>query len=76
MCPHQDNKSKVIKKYCNASISAPCRSFLQRYLPVFEKHETLNGVPLLVLAKKSDLREKLNVDEVIEGFGSEEGRAS
>lgn len=29
---------------------------------------TLNGIPLLVLANKSDLREKLSVDEVIEAL--------
>lgn len=31
-------------------------------------HESLNGIPLLVLANKSDLREKMTVDEVIEGL--------
>lgn len=32
------------------------------------KHETLDGIPLLVLANKSDLREKLSVDEVIDAL--------
>lgn len=31
-------------------------------------HESLKGIPLLVLANKSDLREKLSVDEVIEAL--------
>lgn len=32
------------------------------------KHETLNTMPLLVLANKSDLREKLSVDEIIDAL--------
>lgn len=31
-------------------------------------HDNLNGIPLLVLANKSDLKDKLNVDEIIEGL--------
>ena len=32
------------------------------------KHETLDGIPLLVLANKSDLGGRLSVDEVIEAL--------
>ena len=31
-------------------------------------HETLHGTPLLVLANKSDLRQRMTVDEVIEAL--------
>lgn len=31
-------------------------------------HETLEGIPLLVLANKSDVSGKMSVDEVIEGL--------
>lgn len=31
-------------------------------------NESIAGIPLLVLANKSDLREKMSVDEVIEGL--------
>jgi len=31
-------------------------------------HESLHNIPLLVLANKSDLREKLSVDEVIDAL--------
>lgn len=31
-------------------------------------HESLASVPLLVLANKSDLKDKMSVDEVIEGL--------
>lgn len=32
------------------------------------QYDTLKGIPLLVLANKSELRDKLSVDEVIEGL--------
>lgn len=32
------------------------------------QHDTLNTIPLLVLANKSDLKERLSVDEVIEAL--------
>lgn len=31
-------------------------------------NESISGIPLLVLANKSDLRERMSVDEVIEGL--------
>jgi len=32
------------------------------------QHDTLNTIPLLVLANKSDLKERLSVDEIIEAL--------
>lgn len=39
----------------------------EELLALLEK-DTLAGIPLLVLGNKSDLREKLSVDELIEGL--------